>query len=146
MNITTANTHVFAVFWSDERESSEFSLISTNIQSNLSDSSLEHDPPPLLIEINFFLDFHTGNHLSCLTHWSPALKAPSAPSFTKIQVVARNKKLKDVRDTAAAAAVTAATSDRLAWRGTLAAVGLSLLWAAFSPGALAMVARGIKQS
>ncbi len=52
-------------------------------------------------------------------------------------------KLKAARDTAAAAAVTAATSDR---RGTLAAVGLSLLWAAFSPGAIAMVARGIKHS
>jgi hypothetical protein len=92
-----------------------------------------------------FLIFSAGNHLSCSTHssWSPALKAPSAQSFTKIQVVARNKKRKDVRDTAAAAAVTAATSDR---RGTLAAVGLSLLWAAFSPGALAMVASGIKHS
>ncbi len=52
-------------------------------------------------------------------------------------------KRKDARDTAAAAAVTASTSDR---RGTLVAVGLSLLWAAFSPGAIAMVARGIKHS
>jgi hypothetical protein len=35
---------------SDERESSEFSLIAMNIQSNLSGSSLEHDPPPWQIE------------------------------------------------------------------------------------------------
>ncbi len=53
------------------------------------------------------------------------------------------EKRKAARDTATAAAITAATSDR---RGTLAAVGLSLLWAAFSPGTIAMVARGIKHS
>jgi hypothetical protein len=43
--------------------------------------------------------------------------------------------------TAAAAAVTAAAraSNR---GGTLAAVGLSLLWAAFFPGTIAMVASG----
>ncbi len=42
--------------------------------------------------------------------------------------------------TVAAAAVTAATSDR---GGRLAAVRLSLLWATFSPGTIAMVAHGI---
>jgi hypothetical protein len=114
-----------------------------NIQSNLSGPSLEHDPQPLKLENNFFSIFSTGKHLSCSTHWSPALKAPSAPSFTKIQVVARNKKRKDTCSTTAAAAVTAAASNR---GGRLAAAGLGLLWAAFSPGTIAMVARGIKHS
>ncbi len=45
--------HVFAVFCSDERESSEFSLIAMNIQSNLPGSSLGYDPQPL--QIDFFL-------------------------------------------------------------------------------------------
>jgi hypothetical protein len=59
----------------------------------------------------------------------PALKASSAPSFTKIQVLALNKKLKDACSTTTAAAVTAAASDR---GGRFAAARLSLLWAAFS--------------
>ena len=99
--IVTLNCHVFAVqvFWSDEflmkGKVQNSVLIATNIQSNLSGSSLEHDDPqPLQIE-NYFswflLFFSTGKHLSCSTQWSPALKAPSAPSFTKIQVVACNK-------------------------------------------------------
>ncbi len=68
-----------------------------NIQSNLARSSLEHDPPPLQIEIYFFLIFSADKHLSCSTHLSPALKAPSAPSFTKIQVIACDKTRKTVR-------------------------------------------------
>ncbi len=39
----------------------------------------------------FFFLKSQGKRLSCLTHWSPVLKAPSAPSFTKIQVIARYK-------------------------------------------------------
>jgi hypothetical protein len=67
-------------------------------------------------------------------------KTPATPPPPLQSPPPRQGKWKDARDTAAAAAVTAATSDR---RGTLAAVGLSLLWAALSPGAIAMVARGI---
>jgi hypothetical protein len=67
-----------------------------NIQSNISGSALEHDPLPLQ-NVFFFLIFSSGKHLSCLTHWSPALKAPSAPSFTKIQVVASDKTSKTER-------------------------------------------------
>ncbi len=51
---------MFAVFWSDEKDSSEFSLImwiATNIQSNLSGSSLERDLLPLQLEINLFSQF-----------------------------------------------------------------------------------------
>ncbi len=65
-----------------------------NEHSIQSGSSLEDDPPPLhclQIEIKFFSIFSASKHLSCSAHWSPTLKAPSAPSFTKIQVVARNK-------------------------------------------------------
>ncbi len=90
--------------------------------------------------------FSAGKRRSCSTHWSPVLKAPSAPSITKFQVVARYKTRnteRRFRDTAPAAAVTAATSDR---QGTLAAVGLSLLWSAFPSDAIAMVASGIKHS
>jgi hypothetical protein len=55
------------------------------------------------------------------------------PSFTKIKIVARDKTTKrnDARDTAAEASVTAAARDR---GERLAAVGLSLLSAALSPG------------
>ncbi len=119
--------HVFADFWSFEKDSSEFSLIAMNIQTNLSGSSLEHDLPPSQTNIEFFSIFRAGKHLSCLTHWSPALKAPSPPSFTKLPAT-RQGKLKDTRNTAAAASFTAATSDR---GGTREAVGLSLLWLPF---------------
>jgi hypothetical protein len=103
---------------------------------DLSGSSLEHDPQPepLQIEIDFFLDFQRRQSSKLFdsesTHWSPALKAPLAPSFTtgKIdsEVVASNKKLEllvnDVRATAAARRCRhrTVTSDR---RGTLAAAG-----------------------
>ncbi len=94
--IVTLCCHVFAVFWSGERESSEFSLIAMSIQSNLSGSSLEHDPRPLQTEC-FPSWFQRRQASSCSTPWSPALKAPLAPSFTKIQGVARNKTRKTER-------------------------------------------------
>ena len=45
--------HVFAVFWSDKKDSSEFILNAINIQTNLQGSgqSLEHDQKLLQIEI-----------------------------------------------------------------------------------------------
>ncbi len=43
--------HVFAVFLSDEKDNSGFSLIAISIQTNLSGSPLEHDLQPLQIEI-----------------------------------------------------------------------------------------------
>ncbi len=33
--------------------------------------------------------FRAGKHLCYMSHWSPAMRVPSAPSLTKIQVVAR---------------------------------------------------------
>ena len=46
-------SHVFAVFWSDEQDSSEFSLNAINIQTNLQvlGQSLEHDQQLLQIVI-----------------------------------------------------------------------------------------------
>ncbi len=79
-------------------------------------------------------------HIGHLSWRHPLLHL--SPRF-KLLPATRLGKQKAARDTAAAAAVTDATSNR---RGTLAAVGLSFLWAAFSPSAIAMVARGIKHS
>jgi hypothetical protein len=101
-----------------------------NIQSNLPGSSLEHVLPPLQLEF-FFSVFSAGKRLSCSTHWSSVLKARNTERSLRHCSSCRSH----------------ATSDR---RRMLAAVGLSLLWAAFSPGATiainAMVARGIKHS
>ena len=49
----TLYCHVFAVFWSDEKDSSEFSLNAIKIQTNIqvSGQSLEHDQQLLQIEI-----------------------------------------------------------------------------------------------
>ncbi len=57
VNLYCHVTHVFAVFWSDEKDSSEFSLSAMNIQSNLSGSSQVHDLPPLQLETNLFSQF-----------------------------------------------------------------------------------------
>ena len=51
---------MFAVFWSDEKDSSEFCLLmwsAVNIQSNLSGSSQEYDLQPLQLEIDLFSQF-----------------------------------------------------------------------------------------
>ncbi len=117
-----------------------------NIQSNLSVSSLEHDLLPLQLEINLFFQFSAQASVYAVQHidhlyWRHLLSHLS-PRF-KLFPATRLGKQKDARDTAAAAAVAAATSDR---RGTLAAVGLSLSWAIFAPGVIAMVTRGIKHS
>jgi hypothetical protein len=123
-----------------------FNLIAMNNHSNLSGTSLEHDLSPLQLEINLFSQFSAQASVKALRHighlsWRHPLPHLS-PRFKSLPATRLGKR-KAARDTAATAAVTAATSDR---RGTLAAVGLSLLWAAFSPGTIAMVARGIKHS
>jgi hypothetical protein len=115
------------------------------IQSNLSGSSLEHYPPPWQIELYFFSIYSADKHLRYSTHWSPALKDPSAdprphlsPRFKSLPVTKLGKR-NDGLCTIAAAAVTVASSDT---GGRSAAVELSLLLAAFPY----CVARGIKHS
>ncbi len=126
--------------------SKNFNLIAMINHSNLSCSSLEHDLSPLELEINLFSQFSAQARVKTLQHighlsWRHPVPHLS-PRFKSLPATRLGKR-KAACDTAAAAAVTTATSDR--W-GTLAAVGLSLLWEAFSPGAIAMVARGIKHS
>ncbi len=140
-------------FYQMKRTVQNFNLIAMNNHSNLSGSSLEHDLLPLQWEINLSSQFSAQASVKALWHighlsWRHPLPHPS-PRFKSLPAT-RLGKLNATRYTAAAAAVTAAvaavttaSSDR---RGTLAAVGLSLLWAAFSPGAIAMVERGIKHS
>jgi hypothetical protein len=130
-----------------------------NIQSNLSDSSQEYDLQPLQLEIHLFSQFSAQatcpeGTLCPIFHQDSSCcpgplqdkengKTPATPLPPLQSPPPRQGKRNDAQDTAAAAAVTAATSDR---RGTLVAVGLSLLSAALSPGAIAMVVCGIKHS
>jgi hypothetical protein len=144
--IVTLYCHEFAVFWSDERESSEFSLIAMNIQSNISGSSLEHDPQPLQIEINFFLDFQHRQSSKLFNTLVTCPEGRVGPIFHQdSSSCPQQEKERRLRHHCSRrpAAVTAAASDR---GGRLAAAGLSLLWAAFSPGTIAMVASGVKHS
>ncbi len=94
----------------------------------------------------FFLIFSTGKHLCwltvTLTHWLPALKAPSAPSLTKIQVVASYKIRKTERRPRHCSRSRRHCRHQQQ-RGKVCGSRVEPFEVAFSPGIIAIVMRGI---
>ncbi len=94
---------------------------------------------------NFFSIFSAGKGLCCSTHWSPALnlawRHPQphlSPRFKSLPATRLGKRPgNDARNTTASATAAAAAACDMEGGGRLEA---------FSPGTIAMVARGIKHS